>query len=350
MKSCYNEHNLQRNFFNGVMKMLKKSSIPWTIRQLKTMYENGKLNFDIAIQRKGNIWDANRKSLLIHSLLMGFPVPPLFARVEDGIYYFIDGKQRMTTVLSYLNDEFALTDKTPDVDGTSIAGLKFSELPEEFQKVLNQVTFTITKFDNITDEEIEEMFFRLNNGVSLRTIESIRVLLGTENMKTVENLANHPFFLKKASISRKRYTDQEVVLQLLMLTENKDTGFSSKELRLFVEKIRGKKIDESLVDTVKERLDFLDRAFDKKRKYLKKIHLPMIYYMVEKAKEKGISPEYFGMWADDFYKNLDKESVYGQASQSGSAKKENVQKRLLEIEKNFNQCFNAYEKEHLVSS
>lgn len=324
--------------------MLKKNSIPWSIRQFKSMEEKGSLNFDIAIQRKGNIWDIHRKSLFIHSLLYGYPVPNFHAKFDGNIYSFIDGKQRMTTVISYLNDEFILSDTTPTVQAVKIAGKKYSELPEEFQKLLNKTTFTITRFDHITDEEIEEMFFRLNNGVSLKTIESTRVLLGTENMKTVETLSNHSFFLSKSSISRKRYTEQESVLHLIMLTKNKETGFSSRELKVFVERYRRIPFEEELIHTVQSRLDFLDKAFDKKRKYIKKLHLPMIYYLVEKAQEVDVAPEYFGLWADEFYKELNKESAYGQACQSGSAKKENVQIRLSEIEKAFYQNFSAYQE------
>ncbi|PLS15045.1 hypothetical protein CVD28_24505 [Bacillus sp. M6-12] len=330
--------------------MLKKSSIPWNIKQFKSMEEKGKLNFDIAIQRKGNIWDIHRKSLLINSLLVGFPVPPMFAKFDGETYSFIDGKQRLTTVLSYLKDEFALSDRTPSVDGEEIVGKTFSELPESFQKVLSQTTFTITRFENITDEEIEEMFFRLNNGVPLKAIESTRVLLGTENMKTVENLSDHSFFLNKASISRNRYTDQESALHLVMLTKNRQTGFSSKELRSFVEGYKKEPLETELVEEVQSRLDFLDEAFPKKKKYIKKIHLPMIYHLVQRAKDKGISPEYFGLWADEFYKELEKESLYSQACQSGSAKRENVQIRLNEIEKAFEQSFNVYEKNEAIAS
>lgn len=308
------------------------------------MEEKGKLNFDIAIQRKGNIWDIHRKSLLIHSLLEGFPVPNMFAKFDGEVYSFIDGKQRMSTVLAFIKDEFALSDKIPAVDGTEIAGKTFTELPEEFQKAINQTTFTVTRFENITDEQIEEMFFRLNNGVALKSIESNRVLLGTENMKTVESISNHPFFLHKVSISRNRYTDQESALHLVMLTKNKDTGFSSKELRAFVEGYRRNPIEVELIEEVQERLNYLDLAFNKKRKYLKKIHLPMVYHLVERAKERGITSEYFGLWADEFYKELDKESPYSQACQSGSAKKENVQIRLTEIEKAFEESFSVYDK------
>lgn len=317
------------------------------------MSEKDSLNFDIAIQRKDNIWDVHRKSLFINSLLTGYPVPPIFAKLDaDGdndVYSFIDGKQRLSTVLMFLNDGFKLSPKTPDVFGVDITGCKFSELSEEFKTDLMKVTFTVVRFENISESQIEEMFFRLNNGVALKPIESTRVLLGTDNMKVVARIAEHEFIAEKSSISRNRYTDQESALHLIMLTKNQltgvTTGFSSNELREFVQGYKKNPFEPDLIEIIEERLEFLNKAFDKNRKYIKKIHLPMIYHLVQKAKDKEISPEYFGLWADEFYKELDKESLYSQTCQSGSAKKENVSIRIEEIEKAFNNSFSVYENQ-----
>lgn len=328
-----------KKIYEGVI-ILKRATSPLTITQLQSMNTKGRLNFNIAIQRKGNIWDINRKSLLVHSLITGFPVPPIYTRINGDIYDFVDGKQRITTLFSFINDEFALSEKTPLVHDDIVAGKKFSELPEEMQKSIKNYTLSVIRLEDITDEEVEEMFFRLNNGVALKSIESTRVLLGNDNMKLVEKMTTHPFF-DKASISRNRYTDQEIILQLLMFSDSTDTGFSSKEVRAFVERYRGKKIPEEMVDKTNQALSFLDEAFTKKKKFLKKIHIPMIFNISFKAQGRPETPDFFGLWVEDFYKNLSKESEYFIACQSGSAKKENVQKRLNEMKNAYEQYFTA---------
>ena len=58
------------------------------IRTLKKYYDSNKLNFDLAIQRKDNIWDLERKSLIIHSILYGYPIPPIFS-VEKTTHFII---------------------------------------------------------------------------------------------------------------------------------------------------------------------------------------------------------------------------------------------------------------------
>jgi len=99
---------------------LEKANISWTAKQLGAMVKSGKINFDHIVQRS-YVWERSRKSGLIESMIIGYPVPPIFAkRIDDGtgkrggnIYYIMDGKQRLSTVKEYLNDEFALTTLAP---------------------------------------------------------------------------------------------------------------------------------------------------------------------------------------------------------------------------------------------
>lgn len=99
---------------------LEKASISWSAKQLKNMIHNGKIDFNHIIQRS-YVWERKRKSALIESMIIGYPIPAVFAkRVDDGtgkrggnIYSIMDGKQRLSTVAQYLNDEFALTELPP---------------------------------------------------------------------------------------------------------------------------------------------------------------------------------------------------------------------------------------------
>ena len=125
---------------------LEKASIVWSAKQLSGMVKNGKINIDHIIQRS-LVWERARKSALIESMILGYPIPAVFAkRMDDGsgkrgsnTYYIMDGKQRLSTVKEFLNDEFALsklspityfdTDEDKEVE-VDISGMKFSELPD----------------------------------------------------------------------------------------------------------------------------------------------------------------------------------------------------------------------------
>ena len=87
---------------------LEKASIVWSAKQLKGMVVNGKIDFNHIVQRS-YVWERSRKSGLIESMIIGYPIPPVFAkRVDDGtgkrggnIYYIMDGKQRLSTIQEY---------------------------------------------------------------------------------------------------------------------------------------------------------------------------------------------------------------------------------------------------------
>ncbi len=72
--------------------------------------ENGvRLNLSPEYQRK-LVWDEKRKSALIESLLLRIPIPAFYLDEDsDGNKNVIDGMQRLSTIHSYLNNEFPLT-------------------------------------------------------------------------------------------------------------------------------------------------------------------------------------------------------------------------------------------------
>lgn len=67
-----------------------------------------KLNLTPEYQRN-LVWDKKRKSALIESLLLRIPIPAFYLD-EDGESNksVIDGMQRLSTIHSYLNNEFSL--------------------------------------------------------------------------------------------------------------------------------------------------------------------------------------------------------------------------------------------------
>lgn len=144
--------------------MLKRANINWNARQLCKMVQKNTIRFDNAVQR-GYVWDVKRKSLLIHSMLTGYPIPPFYAAKSGDEYDMLDGKQRTGAIVDFLNGKFELTD-IPEVevsndDGTTdmvdINTLHFDELEEALRDELSNYSLTVYYFDGITDDEISEM-------------------------------------------------------------------------------------------------------------------------------------------------------------------------------------------------
>ena len=125
---------------------MNTSSKDRTLAWIKDQAKKRNISFNHKLQRPTGQWSPLEKSLLIHSLLIGFPINPIYVVSENGKIYTIDGSQRTSTCIDYLNDKFALSKNTPDIvlisndeeNGTiettyELAGKKFSKLDPEVQ-------------------------------------------------------------------------------------------------------------------------------------------------------------------------------------------------------------------------
>jgi hypothetical protein len=319
----------------------------YKVEKLVNLKSTNKLSFDLVIQRKDDIWDRNRKSLLIHSVLNDFPIPSVFANKEENVYHVLDGKQRLTTLIDYVDGKFKLSKSVPAIQGEVLAEKKFAELPEEWKQKINQYGVSIEYIEGLGQERMEEWFFRLNNGVPLRKIENTRAILGGKVLKFVEDIAKMEFFTEKTNLSasaRKRYVDQEMILQIMALIQNKETGFSSLEIQEFVKTLRNSEIRDELKARMQNASRLLNVAFPKKEKFLKKLHVPMLFKLALDIQKYGllITEDSFGEFARQFFDHVPEE--YAQACVQGSAKKENVQRRLAAISKAFNEYFQIQER------
>ena len=203
--------------------MLKRANISWNARQLSKMIEKGSITFDSAVQR-GLVWDNDRKSLLIHSMMTGFPIPAMYAAKdnETKILSMLDGKQRSNAISDFLHGRFTLSN-VPEVvleDGTEVDvnGMYFSGLDEELQDIISNYSLTIYYFEDISEDEINELFFRLNNGKPLTTYEKYRAK--SKSLPEIQRVAAHDYFkiaLKEKALAN-RDNENWVLKSYIMLT------------------------------------------------------------------------------------------------------------------------------------
>ena len=233
--------------------MVKKLNINWNARQLVKMCMNGSITFDNAIQR-GYVWDIKRKSLLIESMIIGYPVPAFYAkRDESKVFDMLDGKQRSEAICGYLNNEYALEGVSEEYEGKF-----FNELPEEVKDDIISYSLTIYYFEDITDEEVNEMFFRLNNGKPLTAIELTRVK--TKSFDKIKELAAHPIFteaLKDSQINK--YTNEDIVIKALIMLNVDKPSLKNDFIRPWITETE---ITEEMANEVKVALMDIKRAHD----------------------------------------------------------------------------------------
>ena len=348
-----------------------RTTLNWTVKNLKSMYdEKETLSFNHPIQRQSAQWDNEQQSLLIHSMLANFPVPAVYVHKTESIevdakgkhsytYSVLDGKQRMTTVFSFINGEYALSEDIPDVEiedvTYEIAGKYFEDLDEDVQQEILRFRFNIQAFEDVTDEMIEDIFFRLNNSTPLTKSQKARPLMGVENSIFINDVLAGRFFTEKCTFSKmqlKRSDDMCTLLQGMMLLDNKyrDYDFSSisaDEVMNYSQYIKNNYPDECK-DRLKRIIGFLNNVFYMKDKNLKKVNIPILFLIADKALAESITGTNFRRWYNSFFEEHKKE--YNLYCSSGSIKKEKTLGRIEIMTRYFDEYFRELNSQNATES
>ena len=316
----------------AIDKVLKieGSSITWTCKQIVKMMDKETISFKNVVQRSF-VWEKHRMSELIWSIIMGYPIPPIYAERGDSvndkvkIYDVMDGQQRNTTIYKYLKDEFALTELKPipylDENGNEctvdISGKKFSELEEELQDIIKDATITVKYFDNLEQYQKAEMFRRLNNGKPLST--KSRTLASAKNIEELLDIGSHKLFEEMLTEKSRANKNQAVVVVkawTMLNREVEDISFASKDFNPQIEEMAitdGEKLD--LIRVFDYVVSVHDELVDNKEKDVAKklyteTHFVSLVPYIKQSLDNGISEAMFVEFLINFFKTENDTNVY----------------------------------------
>ena len=150
---------------------------------------NGNIDLDPSFQRR-NAWNDFRRSKLIESLVVGYPVPEIVLAenpLRKKSFIVIDGKQRLMTIAGFINplqykswdrNKIKGLDVKKDINGLTYQDLKNNiDYKEDYRQFMNADLrcTVISNFDK--DDVLYDIFYRLNTGsVALSTQELRQVL------------------------------------------------------------------------------------------------------------------------------------------------------------------------------
>lgn len=352
----------------AIDKILKieGSSITWTCKQIVKMIDKETISFKNVVQRSF-VWEKHRMSELIWSIIMGYPIPPVYSERGGNendkvkVYDVLDGQQRCTTIYKYISDEFALTDLKPipylDEEGNEcemdISGKKFSELEEELQDIIKDATITVKYFDNLEQHQKAEMFRRLNNGKPLSA--KSRTLASAKNIGSLLDIGSHKLFDEMLTEKSRSNKSQAVLVVKAWTMLNKpveEISFASKDFNPMIEQVDiadNEKLElNSMFDYIVNVHDELvnNKEKDVAKKLYTETHLVSLVPYVSKAMEDNISEAMFGEWLVNFFKTENDSDVYTkymEASNHGIARTANVIARHDALGKSYKEFFRIEE-------
>ena len=190
--------------------------VPFSIFEYLRQLNKGRIIINPDFQRHV-VWNLMQKSKFIESVILNFPLPPIYLNQnKENKYIVIDGLQRTTTLSEFFEDKFQLKglEALPNYNGK-----KFSDFSDTLQSKLENKKLTIFSLKPSTPMVvIYDLFNRINTGGTQLNRQEVRncIFIG-ESTKLLSELSSKEEFQKVIDhgISSKRMKDREVVLRYL---------------------------------------------------------------------------------------------------------------------------------------
>jgi hypothetical protein len=284
----------------------------WTIDELTKNI--GKIEFP-EFQREPTVWKLDKKQKLIDSILRDFDISSIyFFKKESGGYDCIDGRQRINAIFSFLGingaDEedngfhLKIENEIYDDRGyfSEVDLKRYKNLRKKWKDIIDNYKLNIVLITDVkVDEELNLLFLRLQIASILNAGEKLHAMTGDMRNKIFYEISKHGFF-DHISIRSMRYAKEQVAAQIVLnVFSKRDTGTFRKsryvDLQGFFKQYGNlDKNDKSLIKSIMETFDKIDKDFGNKLKYINSRALAVsiflfVYQLIEDKKEKDI-PEF----------------------------------------------------------
>lgn len=228
------------------------------------------------------VWSSAQKQLLIDSMLREYDVPKMYWRKvgeKPDRYDVVDGQQRLRAIWSFVDGEFNLPKNADPIDDMAIAGCSYQNLPDELQIRFDQYTLDVVVLEDTDEDEVREMFLRLQNGTSLKAQEKRNAIPGRMR-DFVRSLTKHPFF-GRVGFANSRFTHDHVAAQLVCLElQGGPTNVKDGDLNRMYKSEEQFDVDGKLARTVRKTLDLLAEVFVDKTPELERYNVVTLYGVI----------------------------------------------------------------------
>ena len=158
------------------------------------------------------VWESARQSKLIESCIMRIPLPVLYvAEGNDGRIVVVDGLQRLTTFVRFINDELKLTGLGK---GHPLNGKRYSDLSVNLQERVEDTQLTLYILDKNAPKRAKlDIFERVNSGSVLTRQQMRNALYNGIGTRWLYKMARRSEFLDATggSLNDKTMRDREAV-------------------------------------------------------------------------------------------------------------------------------------------
>ncbi len=248
------------------------------------------------------VWGTSQKQLLVDTILRDYDVPKLYWRKtgsKPDTYDVVDGQQRLRALWDFFDGNFKLPKDADPIDGEIVAGCAYQDLPDELRSRFDVYALDVVVLEDTDEDEVREMFLRLQNGTSLKAQEKRNAYPG-KMRDFVRELVQHPFF-SSVGFSNSRFAYDHVAAQLVCLeVQGCPTNVKNADLNRMYDGNRDFDSKGSTAKAVRRVLDFLVAAFPEKTPELERYNVIALYCVVSELLRQYVIDEVRSIFHDWF--------------------------------------------------
>lgn len=187
--------------------------------------------------------------------------------------------------------------------------MTYADLPPKVKlERIHKYTLDVVIVQEATEDEIADLFYRLNNGTPLKPAE-VRNAMPGEMTKTIRAFATHKYF-QSVSFANRRYAYDQVAAQTMMLEFSGGPTDVTDRLLSKMYADHQKKVAAATVSKVTAVYDALASAFPDKSRLLNRaetlnVYLLMSYLLSNHKLKKGFSEEFHKWYQESEAKRLE---------------------------------------------
>jgi uncharacterized protein with ParB-like and HNH nuclease domain len=114
--------------------------------------------YEIPEWQRGEVWNTERKQVLIDSILRGWKLPKFyFVKYNDESFEVVDGQQRLTAIYDFFSNELSLSESSE----ADFGGPFYKDLKQTISDSFDDFEIEYDEIEDATEEELKDFFQRL---------------------------------------------------------------------------------------------------------------------------------------------------------------------------------------------
>jgi hypothetical protein len=177
--------------------------------------------------QRGEVWSTPKKQRLIDTILRQWHVPPIHLVAKAaGKFDVLDGQQRLTAIRDFVKGSFPVNGHIEPFDESvySLHGARYGRLPEGVRAQFDAFPIRIFELHDYSAGEPHELFFRLNQPISLTEAEKRNAFIGeprNQVKKLVDWAESSGMIAERVGFSNARMSYDDLLGRFLLTLEQR---------------------------------------------------------------------------------------------------------------------------------